>query len=228
MNFAVLIKTKNVFVLKKSAAIIMEQFDRKNHWENIYQNKALENLSWFEPNAEAALKQFEDLKISKQANIIDIGGGDSLLVDHLINLGFEHITVLDISEEAIIRAQKRLGHLAQKVTWIVSDITAFKPIESYDFWYDRAVFHFLTTQEEINQYLQIMFEATSANALASIGTFSLNGPQKCSGITIKQYDEKELVQTFNTYFEKLFCTEINHCTPSLAIQQFIFCSFKKR
>ena len=107
MNFAVLIKTENVFVLKKSAAIIMEQFDRKNHWENIYQNKALENLSWFEPNAEAALKQFEDLKISKQANIIDIGGGDSLLVDHLINLGFEHITVLDISEEAIIRAQKR-------------------------------------------------------------------------------------------------------------------------
>jgi cyclopropane fatty-acyl-phospholipid synthase-like methyltransferase len=206
----------------------MENFDRKNHWETIYQNKALENLSWFEPNAQAALKQFDDLKISKQAQIIDIGGGDSLLVDHLLNLGFENITVLDISEEAIKRAQKRLGHLAQKVTWIVSDILQFKPTEKYDYWYDRAAFHFLTTQEEIHQYVKIMSDSTRTNALASIGTFSLNGPQKCSGIAIKQYDEKELAQTFDTYFEKLFCKEINHCTPSLAIQQFIFCSFIKR
>ena len=206
----------------------MDHLDRKNHWDTIYQNKALENLSWFEPKAQTALKQFENLKISKKAYIIDIGGGDSLLVDHLLNLGFENITVLDISEEAIKRAQKRLGHLAQKVTWIVSDILQFKPTVKYDYWYDRAAFHFLTTQEEIEQYVKIMSDNTSSNALASIGTFSLNGPQKCSGIAIKQYDEKELVQTFNTYFEKLFCTEINHCTPSLAIQQFIFCSLKKR
>ena len=127
----------------------MEKFDRKNHWENIYQTKALAEVSWYEPNPQTSLKFIEELKIPKTAKIIDIGGGDSLVVDHLLKMGFQDITILDISEAAIDRAKLRLGDQAKSVKWIVADVVNFKPTEKYDFWHDRAAFPDLSAFQEI-------------------------------------------------------------------------------
>jgi trans-aconitate methyltransferase len=127
----------------------MENFDRKKHWENIYQTKQLSEVSWFQPTPETSLDFFNQFNVPTTAKIIDIGGGDSFLVDNLLDLGYEDITVLDISEAAIDRAKKRLGVQASNVKWIVTDVTKFKPTEKYDFWHDRAAFHFLTDEQKI-------------------------------------------------------------------------------
>lgn len=133
----------------------MEKFNRKNHWENIYQTKELENVSWFQPNPKTSVNFFKEFKVSKTAKIIDVGGGDSYLVDYLLDMGYNDITVLDISESAINRARHRLGNRENQVKWIISDASTFMPTEKYDFWHDRATFHFFTDNQDISKYLEI-------------------------------------------------------------------------
>ncbi len=206
----------------------MSDFNRKNHWENIYQTKALNEVSWYQPTPQTSLDFIQKLNTPLTAKIIDIGGGDSFLVDHLLKLGFTNITVLDISEAAINRAKTRLGELATQVTWIVADITEFKPIKQYDVWHDRAAFHFLTTESDIKKYIKITEKSTSTEGRLIIGTFSENGPTKCSGIEIKQYAENDLEHAFNSAFKKISCSKINHATPFNTVQNFTFCNFKKK
>ena len=122
----------------------MKDFDRKKHWENIYNTKQINEVSWFQAKPETSLFFFNQLNIPTHAKVIDVGGGDSYLVDYLIDLGYRDITVLDISEAALNRAKKRLGSSASKVKWIVADVATYKPLEKYDCWHDRAAFHFLT------------------------------------------------------------------------------------
>ena len=164
--------------------------------------------------------------LSKSARIIDIGGGDSKLVDYLLNEGFEDITVLDISEKAIQRVKERLGEQANKVRWIISDITEFKPSRTYDVWHDRATFHFLTTPQQINEYLNRARK--SVTGFITIGTFSENGPDKCSGLFIKKYNEEQLESELNNGFEKTKCITEDHTTPFNTIQNFLFCSFRRK
>jgi len=142
-------------------------------------------------------------------------------------LGYEDITVLDISEKAIDRARQRLGDKADKVKWIVEDITHFVPTESYDFWHDRAAFHFLTSEDDIAGYLKKVKENINPDGILVIGTFSEQGPKKCSGIEIKQYSELSLTNQFKDYFNKINCHSVNHRTPSDTTQNFVFCSFRK-
>lgn len=205
----------------------MENFDRKKHWENIYQTKELKDVSWFQPTPETSLEFFSQFKVSKTAKIIDIGGGDSFLVDHLLNLGYQNISVLDISEAAIERAKKRLGYKGENVKWIVSDVAKFQPTEQYDFWHDRAAFHFLTDEHEISSYLEIAQKSIKPTGILVIGTFSEQGPIKCSGIDIKQYSEATMTNRFKIFFEKIKCITVDHKTPFDTIQNFIFCSFRK-
>jgi len=205
----------------------MENFDRKNHWENIYQTKQLNEVSWFQPTPETSLSFFKTLNIPTTAKIIDIGGGDSFLADHLLDLGYENISVLDISEAALERAKKRLGNRASKIKWIVADAANFKPTEQYDFWHDRAAFHFLTNDDEVANYVKTVEQAITPNGFLVVGTFSEQGPKKCSGIDIKQYSENSLSQLFTKEFEKLNCFTVEHKTPFDTTQQFVFCSFKK-
>lgn len=205
----------------------MENIDRKNHWETIYQTKQLNEVSWFQPTPETSLSFFKTLNIPTAAKIIDIGGGDSFLVDHLLDLGFEDITVLDISKTALERAKNRLGNRANKVKWVVADAATFKPTEQYDFWHDRAAFHFLTNDDEVANYVKTVSQAIAPNGYLIIGTFSEQGPKKCSGIDIKQYSENSLSQLFYTGFKKLNCFTVEHQTPFNTVQQFVFCSFKK-
>ena len=205
----------------------MENFDRKKHWENIYQTKELKDVSWFQPTPETSLDFFKQFKVPTTAKVIDIGGGDSFLVDNLLDLGYQDISVLDISAAAIDRAKQRLGDKAKNVKWIVADAATFKPTEKYDFWHDRAAFHFLTDEQEIANYLQIAQESINPTGILVIGTFSEQGPKKCSGIEIKQYSETTMTDQLKKYFEKIKCITVDHLTPFDTIQNFVFCSFRK-
>ncbi len=205
----------------------MENFDRKKHWENIYQTKELKDVSWFQPTPETSLDFFKQFNVPSTAKVIDIGGGDSFLVDHLLDLGYQDISVLDISAAAINRAKKRLGDKAKNVKWIISDIATFKPNEKYDLWHDRAAFHFLTDEQEISNYLETAEQSISARGVLVIGTFSEQGPKKCSGIEIKQYSETSMTERLKKFFEKIKCITVDHKTPFDTIQNFVFCSFRK-
>lgn len=206
----------------------MEKFDRKSHWENIYQTKKLEEVSWYQPNPETSLNFIRELGLPRDANIIDVGGGDSFFVDYLLELGYQNITVLDISESAINRAKKRLAGKVGNIKWIVSDINDFQPEMQYDFWHDRAAFHFLTNDKEVKKYVETAAQSVSRDGIVVLGTFSENGPKKCSGIEIKQYSEQGLEQAFQNHFEKIRCFTVNHETPFDTVQNFVFCSFRKK
>ena len=197
----------------------------KEHWETVYATKTPQEVSWTQERPAISLDFIASFQLDKSASIIDIGGGDSLLVDFLLDLGFTNISVLDISSHAIERAKVRLGEKASLVTWIVSDINDFEPTEMYDLWHDRAAFHFLTTQKDIERYVELV--SKHAKQLV-IGTFSTNGPFKCSGLEITQYDENELGQLFGPHGFKVLTTKReDHMTPFGTTQNFVFASFVK-
>ena len=199
--------------------------ERKKHWETVYETKSPNEVSWTQEIPKTSLDFIKSLGLSKTAKIIDIGGGDSKLVDFLIEEGFENISVLDISKKALEKAKIRLRDKAQKVNWIISDITEFAPNTTYDVWHDRATFHFLTTPEQISKYIETARKSITGYLI--IGTFSENGPKKCSGLDIKQYNEITLTDELKTGFEKISCVTEDHKTPFETTQNFLFCSFKK-
>lgn len=205
----------------------MENQSNKNHWENVFATKNPNEVSWTQKYPKTSMNYLENLNISKTANIIDIGGGDSNLVDALLEKGFQNIWVLDISEFALERAKKRLGDKADLVHWIVCDITEFRPEVTFDFWHDRAVFHFLTDEDSIEKYRTIIEKSINKNGNFLLGTFSENGPLKCSGLEIKQYTEKMMKETFKNSFQAIKCFTENHTTPFDTMQNFQFCGFKK-
>lgn len=198
---------------------------RKQHWEQVYETKSPEQVSWTQVVPQTSLNFINKFNLPKSAAIIDIGGGDSLLVDFLLEEGFTDITVLDISEQSLERAKARIGEKADLVKWIVCDITEFKPERHYALWHDRATFHFLTTPGQIDTYVQIA--AGAVDQYLIIATFSDNGPEKCSGLQIKQYSETDLQQTLAVNFRKIECLTEDHVTPFNTVQNFTFCSFEK-
>lgn len=199
---------------------------RKEHWEKVYSTKQKHEVSWTQDIPKTSLDFIHSFNLPKTASFIDIGGGDSNLVDYLLDEGFQDISVLDISETAIERAKKRLGDRANKVNWIVSDVTEFYPSTVYDCWHDRATFHFLTCPDEMNSYLNTARQAVKGFMV--IGTFSSMGPKKCSMLDVHQYSEEELQLQLQNGFEKLKCVTEDHTTPFNTIQNFLFCSFKRQ
>ena len=202
--------------------------EKKTHWETVYQKKQFQEVSWFQETPTTSIAFFESLNLSKSAKIIDIGGGESRFVDYLLEQGFTDITVLDISATALEKKKRSLGDNAQNVKWIVSDIVDFRPTEQYDFWHDRATFHFLTQQNDIETYIDTIQQFIRPEGSLILSTFSENGPTKCSGLDIKQYTEKTLSAHIEAFFTKVKCIVVEHITPSLAVQNFIFCSFKRK
>ncbi|MFD0862921.1 class I SAM-dependent methyltransferase [Sungkyunkwania multivorans] len=205
----------------------MNDFDRKQHWEHIYSTKSLHEVSWYQPTPEITLNFFQQLDIPLKSNIIDVGGGDSSLVDHLLDIGYRNLTVLDISEVAIEKAKQRLGERADLVNWLVTDIADFMPEDTYEVWHDRAAFHFLTEEKEIEKYIETAYRSLSPDGILIMGTFSEDGPTKCSGIEIKQYSEASLTDRMKRFFEKIHCLKVDHKTPSGSIQSFLFCAFRR-
>jgi 2-polyprenyl-3-methyl-5-hydroxy-6-metoxy-1,4-benzoquinol methylase len=204
----------------------MENLSSKNHWENVYETKTPEQVSWTQEVPKTSLNFIASFGLIKNAKIIDIGGGDSKLVDYLLHEGYKNITILDISEKALEKAKQRLGTKAKNVKWIVSDITEFEANEIYDIWHDRATFHFLTTPQQVSRYMETARKAVSG--YLTIGTFSENGPNKCSGLNIKQYTEQTLYTEINNGFTKIKCITEDHITPFDTKQNFLFCSFKRK
>lgn len=204
----------------------MSNTTNKKHWETVYETKNPDQVSWTQEVPQTSLEFIHAFGMEKTAQIIDIGGGDSKLVDCLLNEGYENITVLDISETALEKAKKRLGNRAGKVNWIVSDVTEFQPTTHYDIWHDRAAFHFLTTKEQVSTYLDIARK--SVTGYLTIGTFSKSGPLKCSGLDIQQYDEHTLAAEFENGFDKIKCITEDHTTPFNTTQNFVFCGFKRQ
>ncbi|MER3465143.1 MAG: SAM-dependent methyltransferase [Chitinophagaceae bacterium] len=200
----------------------------KNHWDNIYSSKAEDEVSWFQQYPKTSMEFVELFNLPLNANIIDIGGGDSHFVDALLDKGYKNIYVLDISANAIEKAKLRLGCKASKVHWIVSDITEFEPPLQFDLWHDRAAFHFLTTEDNIHKYVSIAEDAIKKDGYLVIGTFSEQGPKKCSGLEIKQYSEASMSARFEITFDRIKCITEDHITPTHAVQNFLFCSFKKK
>jgi SAM-dependent methyltransferase len=205
----------------------MEHFDRQQHWNSIYQTKQPKEVSWYQPVPSTSLDFVKFFDIPKTSKIIDVGGGDSLFVDHLLDMGYLDITVLDISDKALERAKKRLGERAAKVKWIVQDAAAFVPTVKYDFWHDRAAFHFLTDEQEIESYVKAAQNGVATGGILVIGTFSELGAKKCSGIDIRQYSEGSMAARLEQYFEKVRCFTVDHKTPFGTIQNFIFCAFRR-
>jgi len=202
------------------------QPEKKEHWEQLYKTKTPDQVSWTQENPKTSLDYIKASKLPKNAPLIDIGGGDSLLVDYLLDAGYSEITVLDISEQAIKRAQKRLEIAADKVTWIVSDILDFKPKRTYDLWHDRATFHFLTTVTEIEAYKNTVTQWVDSNMV--LGVFSKEGPLKCSGLPISQYNLAELTACFGAAFEVVHAQTEDHSTPFNTLQNFQFAHLKKK
>ncbi len=200
----------------------------KQHWEKVYHEKQPNEVSWWQEYPKTSLEFIHSLNIAKTAQIIDIGGGDSKFVDYLLDEGFEHITVLDISENAIERAKLRLGDKAKRVHWVVSDVKEFQPETAFDVWHDRATFHFLMSQPDIEQYISVAQQSIQLGGHLILGTFSSTGPNKCSGLPVHQYDEASLLSELQTYFEKIECIREDHITPFNTRQNFLFCSFRRK
>ena len=198
---------------------------RQKHWDTVYETKNADQVSWTQEVPKTSLDFIHSFGLTKTAKIIDIGGGDSKLADYLLDEGFENITVLDISAKALDKARKRLGEKAHKINWVVTDIIEFQPNTTFDLWHDRATFHFLTTNDHVAKYMDIARK--SVNGFLTIGTFSHNGPEKCSGLSIKQYSEETLTTELKNGFDKLRCVTEDHTTPFDTKQNFLFCSFKR-
>ncbi|GAC1310137.1 MAG: class I SAM-dependent methyltransferase [Mucilaginibacter sp.] len=200
----------------------------REHWENIYQQKPLSEVSWFEPDPKNSLRMIDGFNLPENAAIIDIGGGDSLLADHLLDLGYTDITVLDISETAITRAKQRLGTRAALINWVVCDMLVFQPDRKYDLWHDRAAFHFLTEEKEQQLYLAKVRSYLLTGGYLTLSTFATDGPEKCSGLAVQQYSESTLTYLLHPYFDKIRCFTSGHQTPFETVQKFIYCSFQHR
>ncbi|MCQ6959034.1 class I SAM-dependent methyltransferase [Mucilaginibacter aquariorum] len=199
--------------------------DTKAHWEHVYREKSPEQMSWTQETPQLSINLIKSLNLPKTANIIDLGGGDSKLVDHLLQEGYTNITVVDISIVALEKAQLRLGEKSKIIKWVVSDIINFVPQEKYELWHDRAAFHFLTTIDQINRYLSITANAVTGYMV--LGVFSETGPEKCSGLPVKRYSEQLLEEVFAGNFSKIACVKEQHITPFQTSQDFVFCTFRR-
>ncbi len=201
---------------------------KKAYWENVFANKNSNEVSWTQAYPTITMQFIKEIELPKNAKIIEIGGGESFLVDILLAEGFSNITVLDISEKALKKAKLRLGEKANEITWIVSDITAFESKDKFDFWHDRAVFHFLTDKKEVEKYKKIVSSYMIENGYFLLGTFSPEGPLKCSGLDIVQYDEEQMKQVFIDDFEMIKSYQQEHITPMNTKQNFQFGGFIKK
>ena len=202
-------------------------YDAKEHWESIYQTKKPNEVSWYQDKPNTSLKLIAGTDLDKNAGIIDVGAGDSKLVDNLLDIGFRNITVLDVSSTALEKAKKRLGNRADAVKWIVSDLREFETSDRYDIWHDRAVLHFLTREEDINKYVEVVRRLLKTNGYLILSTFSENGPKRCSGLDIKQYSEDSIKELFSD-FKHLKSFEEEHLTPWGASQIFMYIIFRKK
>lgn len=203
--------------------------DLKSHWEKIFTRKSPNEVSWYKPHLSVSLQLIERAGISPRAAIIDVGGGDSSLVDDLLNADYSNVTVLDISAPALKRSKARLGSAANTVTWLTTDITrATLQANAYDLWHDRAMFHFLTDPASRDAYIGLCTTAVKPGGTLIIATFATDGPEQCSGLPTMRYAPTELEHQFSPAFHLTASVPELHTTPAGKVQSFVYCMFEKR
>ena len=205
----------------------MQSGNRQAHWQDVYTKKVENEVSWFQENPAPSLELMAQVGATPASAIIDVGGGASRLVDHLVDRDFEDVTVLDLSEAALTAAKARLGGRAARVHWIVADVTAWEPPRTYDIWHDRAAFHFLTEERDRAAYVARLERALKAGGHAIMATFALDGPERCSGLPVVRYDPASLGRTLGRAFQLVDSRRHAHATPWGSDQSFQFSVFRR-
>ncbi len=196
----------------------------QKHWESIYATRSPDEVSWYRPHLERSLFFVIDAKLGPDAQVIDVGGGSSTLVDDLLDLGYRNLTVLDISSTAIEQARERLAERGDEVSWIVGDATSVElPASHFDFWHDRAVFHFLTDPEARKRYVDQVRRCLKPGGHIVVATFGEEGPERCSGLDVVRYSADALHGEFGSSFRKVSSRTEDHVTPWGAEQEFVYC-----
>ncbi|MGO4808550.1 class I SAM-dependent methyltransferase [Cupriavidus sp. 2MCAB6] len=200
----------------------------KEHWERVYTAKGPTSVSWFQEHARQSVELIRQTGVAPDAAMIDVGGGASTLVDDLVGEGYTNLTVLDLSDAALSAAKARLGERANRVSWLVGDVTQLElSIHAYDVWHDRAVFHFLTTLEEREAYVRAVLRAVKPGGSVIVATFAEDGPEQCSGLPVMRYSADALHAEFGAPFTLLRQEREEHHTPFGTVQKFIYCLCRK-
>jgi ubiquinone/menaquinone biosynthesis C-methylase UbiE len=200
------------------------EVETKAHWEQVYREKQADELSWFQAEARLSLFLIQEAVPELESTIIDVGGGASTLADGLVAAGYRHMTVLDVSGEALRVSQERLDDRAVMVEWIEADLlTTTLPEAAYDLWHDRAVFHFLTSEDDRRQYVRQARHAVRDNGYVLVATFAEDGPTKCSGLDVVRYSPEALQSEFGGDFRVVKSAKEEHKTPRGATQSFTYC-----
>lgn len=200
---------------------------RQSHWQDVYSKKSENEVSWFQASPSPSLELIAKLSVTEDSSIIDVGGGASRLVDHLIDRGYGDLTVLDLADAALQAAKGRLGKRADRVHWIAADVTIWEPERVYDIWHDRAAFHFLTEERDRAAYIERLQRGVRMGGHAIIATFALDGPEKCSGLPVMRYDSQSLGHTIGRAFQLVDTRRHVHSTPWKSDQSFQFSVFRR-
>ncbi|MBR1161593.1 class I SAM-dependent methyltransferase [Bradyrhizobium elkanii] len=206
----------------------MTASDRQSHWQTVYLTKGEQQVSWSQADPQPSLHLIESVASGRDASIVDIGSGASRLVDALLASGFHDVTLLDLSEAALANARERIGAAGDAVRWIVGDATVWQPQQAFDIWHDRAAFHFLVEEPDRAAYLDRLHRGVKAGGHAVIGTFALDGPEKCSGLPVQRYDPATLSGTIGPAFELIAHEAHRHVTPWGATQSFQFSVLRRK
>ena len=199
---------------------------RKDHWDAVYTTKTNDEVSWYEVDPTLSLDLIQQVSPPPRS-VIDVGGGQSFLVDRLLDIGIDSVAVLDISNVALDRTKERLGERAASVEWIEADVTSISDVGKFDLWHDRAVFHFLTEPKDREAYLELAAKSIPVGGHMIIGTFAMDGPEKCSGLPVCRYDAESMVSTLGDRFSLVHSQNYLHRTPSGKQQHFFFGVFQR-
>ena len=203
---------------------MLQKMTTKSHWESVYRTKSADAVSWYAPHLNASLQYIRRVAPILDAAIIDVGSGESTLVDDLLAAGYAKLTVLDISATALDATRRRLGPAGEGPNWLAADVLeADLPAAAFDIWHDRAVFHFLTCDAQRQRYVEQVLRALKPGGFAIVGSFGPQGPDKCSGLPVSRYSADELHQTFGEPFQLLDSRVEQHTTPWGSLQQFVYC-----
>jgi len=205
----------------------VNEVNRQEHWEKIHTTKGESEVSWFQENPAPSLELMTLAGTTPRSAVVDIGGGASRFVDALVEMGFQAVTVLDLSAAALAAAKTRLGSRAGQVEWIVADVTTWEPQQVYDIWHDRAAFHFLTENHDRKAYVARLTKAVKPGGHAIIATFAPDGPDRCSGLPVVRYDAETLGGALGGAFELVETRRYEHMTPWNSEQRFQFNVFRR-
>jgi SAM-dependent methyltransferase len=202
--------------------------DRKSHWQTVYSTRAETDVSWYQAEPRLSLELIEAIAPARGSRIIDVGGGASVLVDRLLDLSFEEIAVLDISESALGKARARLGKRAERVRWVVADVTEAPELGSFDVWHDRAVFHFLTDPDERRSYAELAKKTVPEGGHLVIATFADDGPKRCSDLDVCRYNARSLASELGQGFSLVREASETHTSPWGSSQPFFYGVFRRQ